>query len=115
MSTLTPITTAKASVGWWSPNMASHTSATPPNATTGLAGDQPGALPILSSDPSRSDLPTDENNDPVPLLYLNNGTTTGDTGDVMVAAPDGSGGVDIAVAGDTSASITLGVDGTGLL
>lgn len=95
--------------------MASHTSSNPPNVTTGLAGDQPGATPILSGDPSRSELPTDENGDPVPLLFMSDGTGTGQSGDIILAAPNGSSGVDVVVAVDSSGSITLGVDGTGLL
>lgn len=86
-----------------------------PNLTTGLAGDQPGAVPILSSDPTLADLPTDENGDATPLLFMSDGTGTGQSGDLVLAAPNGSGGVDVTVASDTSGAITLGVDSTGLL
>lgn len=97
--------------------MAQHTSATPPNATTGLAGDQPGSIPVFSSDPTLSDLPIDENGDAVPILYMSDGSSgvTGQGGDLVLAAPDGSGGVDIVIANDLSGSISLGIDGTGLL
>lgn len=97
--------------------MASHTSATPPNVTTGLAGDQPGAIPVFSSDPTLSDLPIDENSDAVPILFMSDGSTgvTGQGGDLVLAAPDGSGSVDIVIANDLSGSISLGIDGTGLL
>lgn len=88
-----------------------------PTETTGLAGDQPGSVPILDTDPTLSDLPIDENGDAVPLLFVSDGSTgvTGDGGDLVLAAPNGSSGVDVTVAADLSASITLGVDSTGLL
>lgn len=78
------------------------------------AGDQPGAIPVLSSDPSRSELPVDANDDPVPLLFMSTGGGTGQAGDLILASPNGSGGVDVVVASDLSGSITLGIDGTGL-
>lgn len=37
-----------------------------PEAVTGMAGDQPGAIPILDGTPTREDLPTDQSTgDPV--------------------------------------------------
>lgn len=97
--------------------MASHSAGIPtPNATTGLAGDQPGALPYLSGDPANADLPVDENGDPVPLLFMSDGSGTGDDGDLVVAAPDGQGGVSVTLAADISGGISIGIgDGTGLL
>lgn len=97
--------------------MASHSSAIVPNATTGLAGDQPGAVPILGSDPTRDELPVDENGDPVPLQYVSDGSSgvTGQGGDLVVAVPNGSGGVDIAISADLSGSLSVGLDPTGLL
>ena len=88
-----------------------------PEGNDSVAANQPSPLPIFESDPSRSDLPTDSNADPVPIAYMSDGSTgvTGDSGDVVVAAPDGSGGVDTTVASNISTSITLGEDSTGLL
>lgn len=88
-----------------------------PAETTGLAGDQPGSVPILGSDPTRSDLPVDENGDAVPLLFVSDGSSgvTGEGGDLILSVPNGSGGVDTSVAVDLSASLTVGVDPTGLL
>lgn len=85
-----------------------------PSDVTGLAGDQPGAVPYMG-DPSRSALPIDENGDPVALLFLSDGTGTGDDGDLVLAVPNDSGGVDTVIASDLSASLTVGVDTTGLL
>lgn len=82
---------------------------------TGEAGDQPSAVPPLESDPTRSELPVDSNGDPVPILFTSTGGGTGQEGDLVYAAPNDSGGVDVTVASDTSGAITLGVDGTGLL
>lgn len=82
-----------------------------PSAETGMAGDQPGAIPILDGAPSYSDLPVDETNQAVGLLYhdINDDTT-------KVAMPDGSGGVATGSLLDLSASVTLGSDDlTGLL
>lgn len=86
-----------------------------PSDVTRLAGDQPSAVPPLSSDPTRDELPVDGNGDPVPILFTSTGGGTGEEGDLIYAAPDGSGGVDVTVAADTSAAITLGIDATGLL
>ena len=88
-----------------------------PEGNDSIASNQPSPLPIFQSDPSRSELPADSNADPVPIAYMSDGSTgvTGDSGDVAVAAPDGSGGVDTTVASNISASITLGEDSTGLL
>lgn len=86
-----------------------------PSATTGLAGDQPASVPIMSGDPTLSELPVDSNNDAVPILFMSDGTGTGQSGDIILAAPNGSGGVDTTVAVDASGAITLGVDATGLL
>lgn len=96
--------------------MATHSAARPPNVTTGLAGDQPGAVPYLSGDPTRSELPIDENGDAVPLLFLSDGTGTGEDGDLVLAVPNSSDGVTAAVAADLSASLSVGIsDPTGLL
>lgn len=86
-----------------------------PTETTGMAGDQPGAVPIMSGDPTRDELPIDENGDPVPMLFMSDGTGTGESGDLILATPNDADGVDAVVAVDLSASITLGVDSTGLL
>lgn len=89
----------------------------PPGATTQRAGDQPGATPVLDTDPTRSDLPHEADGTPVPLLYVSDGSTgvTGEGGDLILATPNGSDGVDIAVAADLSGSLTVGIDPTGLL
>jgi len=88
-----------------------------PEANDSVASNQPSPLPIFATDPGRSDLPTDTNADPVPIAYMSDGSggVTGDAGDVVVAAPDGSDGVDTVVASNISASITLGENATGLL
>lgn len=92
--------------------MARHASGIPPTAVTGMAGDQPGAVPILNGTPAYSDLPVDQGtNEPTALIYL-------DTSDeiVKIASPDGSGGVATGNVLDPSASINLGSgDSTGLL
>lgn len=87
-----------------------------PEVGSSVARAQPAAVPILASDPAVGDLPTGENGDPVPIIYVSDGSAgvTGDSGDLILAAPNGSGGVDAAVAADISASITLGEDATGL-
>lgn len=83
-----------------------------PAAQTGIAGDQPGAVPILDGPPTASELPTDQDTgDPTALCFLD---VTDET--VKVAAPDGSGGVATGTVVDLSASISLSAgDGTGLL
>lgn len=85
-----------------------------PNLTSGLAGDQPGSVPYMG-DPTRSDLPVDENGDAVPLLFVSDGSGTGQDGDLVLAVPNGSDGVDLAIAADLSGSLSIGVDTTGLL
>lgn len=83
-----------------------------PSAQTGMAGDQPGAIPILDGAPTFAELPADMGTgEPTALVYLD---TTDDT--VKIASPDGAGGVATGNVLDLSASIDLGVgDGTGLL
>lgn len=90
----------------------SHGSAPDPGQVTGLAGDQPGAIPILDSAPAVADLPTDQGTgEPTGLIYHD---TTDNT--VKVAMPDGSGGVATGNLLDLSASVSLGTgDLTGLL
>lgn len=91
--------------------MAGHTSANPPNAVTGIAGDQPGSIPILADPPTASELPTDDGGEPVGLIYLDQGT-----GIVKITVPDGAGGVATGNVLDLSASVSLGTgDVTGLL
>lgn len=93
--------------------MADHTAGGAAGVMTDNAGDQSGSLPILTSDPERSDLPTDQAGDRVALLYLANGGATGSSGDLVVAAPNASGGVDVTVAVALSATITLSSGGAG--
>lgn len=90
----------------------SHGGAPPPEAVTGQAGDQPGAIPILDGAPSAGELPVDQGTDePTALIYLDLNDDT-----VKVAAPDGSNGVSTGDLLDLSASIDLGTgDLTGLL
>lgn len=90
---------------------------TDPGTTTQRAGDQPGATPYFDTDPTRTDLPHLADGTPVPLLYVSDGSTgvTGEDGDLILAVPNGSGGVDIAVAADLSGSLSVGIDTTGLL
>lgn len=93
--------------------MARHSSgAVAPNAVTGEAGDQPGAIPVFNGTPSYADLPVDQGtNEPTGLMYLDESDGT-----VKAVAPDGGGGVATGALVDLSASISLG-DGdlTGLL
>lgn len=71
---------------------------------TGMAGDQPGAMPILDGAPTRSELPTDQSTgEPVPLIYLNQSTDV-----IEVATPDGSNGVHSETLLDISADVTIG-------
>lgn len=82
---------------------------TSPEAVTGMAGDQPGAIPILDGAPAYSELPVDQSTgEPVPLIYLNASTNM-----VDVAAPDGSGGVANNTLLDISADVTIGDGLTG--
>lgn len=76
------------------------------------------AVPYLGSDPDRAQLPTREDGDPVPVVYVSDGSAgvTGDDGDLCVAVPNASGGVDVAVSADVGDLINLGIDtGGGLL
>lgn len=94
--------------------MGDHNTGRPnPNLTTGLAGDQPGSVPYMG-DPARAGLPVDENGDAVPLLFVSDGSGTGQDGDLVLAVPNASGGVDLAIAADLSGSLTVGIDVTGL-
>lgn len=88
-----------------------------PGVPSSTARAQPACIPVLDTDPTRSELPADENGDPVPILFFSDGSSgvTGDSGDLVVAVPNSSSGVDVVVASDISASITLGIDSTGLL
>lgn len=71
---------------------------------TGLAGDQPGALPVLDGPPTRDELPTDQTTgEPVPLLYMN-----ASSGVVELASPDGSGSVTTGTVLDLSADVSIG-------
>lgn len=91
--------------------MAEHASANPPNAVTGIAGDQPGSIPILSDPPTISELPTDDSDEPVGLIYIDQGT-----GIIKATVPNGSGGVSTGNVLDLSGSISLSTgDLTGLL
>lgn len=82
-----------------------------PGETTGRAGDQPGAVPILSSPPAYSDLPTDDNGNAVGMVFHD---TTDDV--TKLALPDGSGSVTTGTLLDLSANVSLGSnDVTGLL
>lgn len=75
-----------------------------PEATTGMAGDQPGAIPVLDGVPTRDELPTDQTTgEPVALMYLNASTDM-----IEVASPDGSGGVVDNTLLDISADVTIG-------
>ena len=93
--------------------MASHTaSSADPGAVTGDAGDQPGAVPILTDAPTMDELPVDQGTgEPTGLIYHD---TTDNT--TKIAMPDGSGSVATADLIDLSASVSLGIgDSTGLL
>lgn len=93
--------------------MARHSGSNPPvEAVSGLAGDQPGAIPVLDGAPTMSDLPTDQaSGEPTGLVYHDTSDNT-----VKVAMPDGSGSVATGSLLDLSADVSLGIgDGTGLL
>lgn len=71
---------------------------------TGLAGDQPGAIPILDGVPTREELPTDQSTEePVALIYMNASTDM-----IEIAAPDGSGGLTSDTLVDISADVNIG-------
>lgn len=70
---------------------------------SGEAGDQPGAIPVLSGAPTYAELPMDSGDGTVSgLIFLDQTDNI-----VKVAAPDGSGGVATGNLLDLSASITL--------
>lgn len=77
------------------------------------------ALPYLDADPTRAQLPTTEDGDPMPVQYVSDGSTgvSGDSGDVCVAVPNDSGGVDVAVMADIGDLIAIdaSLDTGGLL
>jgi hypothetical protein len=82
-----------------------------PEAGDTLASEQPGALPVLADAPTASELPTDANNEPAGLLYVEQGT-----GSVKAAVPDGTNGVATGTVVDLSANVSLDTgDLTGLL
>lgn len=76
------------------------------------------AVPYLDTDPTRAQLPARKDGDPVPVVYVSDGSTgvTGDDGDLCLAVPNASGGVDVAVSADIGDLLTIGIDtGDGLL
>lgn len=75
------------------------------------------AVPYLAADPTREQLPTREDGDPVPVVYVSDGSAdvTGNDGDLCVAVPNASGGVDVAVSADVGDLLNIGVDTGGLL
>lgn len=75
-----------------------------PADVTGMAGDQPGSIPILDGVPTYDELPHDETTDsPVGLIYLNSSTNM-----IEIATPNGSGGVANNTLLDISADVTIG-------
>lgn len=82
-----------------------------PEVGSGVARAQPSSIPILADAPTIDELPTDEQDEPVGVLYLNHSTSS-----VEVAVPDGTGSVVTDVVSDLSASLSLDAgDLTGLL
>lgn len=75
------------------------------------------AVPYLASDPTRDQLPTTEDGTPMPVQYVSDGSSgvTGDDGDLILAVPNGSGGVDVAVNADIGDLLSVGIDTGGLL
>lgn len=82
-----------------------------PEVGSSVARAQPSSVPVLENPPTNSELPTDENGEPVGIIYVDQGT-----GIVKVTIPDGSGGVQTGNLVDLSANVSLGTgDITGLL
>lgn len=81
------------------------------------AEDVGAAVPYLAADPTREQLPTREDGDPVPVVYVSDGSAdvTGNDGDLCLAVPNASGGVDVAVSATTGDLVNLGIDTGGLL
>lgn len=82
-----------------------------PEVGSSVARAQPSSVPILADPPTASELPTDEQGEPVGVIYLDHSS-----GSVKVTIPDGTGGVATSTLADLSASLSLDTgDLTGFL
>lgn len=82
-----------------------------PEVGSNTARAQPGSVPVLSDPPTNSELPTNENLEPVGIIYIDQSD-----GKVKATVPNGSGGVATGTLVDLSGSVSLGSgDTTGLL